>query len=780
MHDNGKLMRNAMIFMLIVSMVLCSIAFAKEETYNELPAVKAFYTNEVLEVPFDEPLAANSINRDNIYVKNSKGAKIPIDRNISKDGKTIVIKPMTEYIRGETYTLYINKNVKYRNGNSIGQNLKMNFTIMEQIPVELPTVDTAENLENLMKEAGLDQEPDYAVGIGGEIIRGSFDTAATKKLAEAATAAPSGVTSVSAEATSSQADYSTTNVQVQGVDEADVVKTDGEYLYQVNNSRIVIAKIYPSNEMKIVKIINMDEENLYPLELYVDQQRLVVIGHSNNSIPIMRPMTIDARISIYPPRYSYTTVKLIEYDIMDKKNITKTREIELEGAYVSSRKIEDKLYLVSGKRFNYYHIMRTSQENYTPSYKDSALGDEFINIPYDKIAYFPNCISANYLIVAGVDLGNPKEGVNVSTYLGGGQDIYASAENLYVALIRREEKPDYPLIHDSANPQKEYDNYRDKETIVYRFAMNEGKLICTGKGIVPGEILNQFSMDEHNEHFRIATTKGEIWRDDEHTSKNNLYVLDKDMKIVGSIEDIAPGEKIYSVRFMGDKAYMVTFKTVDPLFVIDLKDPKAPKILGALKIPGYSDYLHPYDENHIIGFGKDTVEVVHKDIHGNERGTTAYYLGMKIAMFDVSDVANPKELFTEKIGDRGTTSELLNNHKALLFSKERNLMAFPVTVMEVNEADKGISQNQVPQYGQFTFQGAYVYNIDLTEGFKLKGKITHITDDEYMKSGAYWYDNSKNVERILYINDDLYTISKGLIKANDINSLNLKGQLEIP
>jgi len=764
--------------MVIASMVLCSIAFAKEETYRELPHTKVFY-DETLEVPFDEPLAANSINRTNIYVKNSKGSKVPIDRSISEDGKTIIIKPINEYIRGENYTLYISKNVKYRSGKAIGQNLKMNFTIMEQTPVELPTVGTAENLKYLLKEAGLDQEQDYLLD-GADMIRGSFDAAATKKLAEAPAAASGLLNSVSAEVTSGQADYSTTNVQVQGVDEADVVKTDGEYLYQVNNSRIVIAKIYPSNEMKIVKIIDMDEENLYPMELYVDEERLVVIGHSNNSIPIMRPMTIDARISIYPPRYSYTTVKLIEYDIMDKKNITKTREIELEGAYVSSRKIEDKLYLVSGKRFNYYHIMRTSQENYTPSYKDSALGDEFINIPYDKIAYFPNCISANYLIVAGVNLGNPEEGVNVSTYLGGGQDIYASGENLYVALLRREAKPDNPVINDSANPQEKYDHYRDKETVVYKFTMNEGKLICTGNGVVPGEILNQFSMDEHKGYFRIATTRGEIWRDDEHTSKNNLYVLDKDMQIVGSIEDIAPGEKIYSVRFMGDRAYMVTFKTVDPLFVLDLKDPKAPRILGALKIPGYSDYLHPYDENHIIGFGKDTVEVVHKDIHGNERGTTAYYLGMKIAMFDVSDVANPKELFTEKIGDRGTTSELLNNHKALLFSKERNLMAFPVTVMEVDKADKGISQNQAPQYGQFTFQGAYVYNINLAEGFKLKGKITHITNDEYMKAGAYWYDSSKNVERILYINDDLYTISKGLIKANDINTLKAKGELEIP
>ena len=763
----------------IIALVFPAIAFAKDETYVELPSAKVFYVDETLEIPFDESLDARTINRANIYVKNSKGAKIPISRNISQDGKTIIIKPLTEYIRGEAYTLYISKNVKYRSGNSIGESIKMNFTVTEQAPEELPTVGTEENLDNLLKEAGLDREGYYGAIIKEPLIRESVDIATAQGLAEAKTAAPAPDKNLAAEVTSGKVDYSTTNVQVQGVDEADVVKTDGEYLYQVNNQRIVIAKIYPSNEMKIEKIIQLDKENLHPLELYVDEERLVVIGYSNTSIPIVRPMPEEKRSTIYPPRYSYTTVKLIEYDITDKKNITKTREIELEGAYVSSRKIGDKLYLVSNKRFNYYHIMNSYEDNKTPSYRDSALGEEFINIPYEKIAYFPDCISASYLIVAGVNLGNLKEGVNVSTYLGGGQNIYASAENLYVVTTKLQEWPKNPVIYDSANPEA-YDYYRDRETVIYRFAMNKGKLIYTGKGSVPGEILNQFSMDEYNGYFRIATTRGEIWREDEHTSKNNLYILDKNLKIVGSVEDIAPGEKIYSVRFMGGRAYMVTFKTVDPLFVIDLKDPKNPKILGALKIPGYSDYIHPYDENHIIGFGKDTVEVIHKDIHGNERGRTAYYLGMKIAMFDVSDVANPKELFTEKIGDRGTTSELLYNHKALLFSKEKNLMAFPITVMEVKDEDKAIGPDQVPKYGSFVFQGAYVYNVDLENGFKLKGKISHISEEEYLKSGSYWYNSSKNVERILYINDDLYTISKGMIMANDINNLNLKGQLEIP
>ena len=223
---------------------------------------------------------------------------------------------------------------------------------------------------------------------------------------------------------------------------------------------------------------------------------------------------------------------------------------------------------------------------------------------------------------------------------------------------------------------------------------------------------------------------------------------------------------------------MVTFKKVDPLFVIDLKDPENPTILGALKIPGYSDYLHPYDENHIIGFGKDTIELSNED-RGGIGDTTAYYQGMKIALFDVTDVNNPKEKFKEIIGDRGTESELLNNHKALLFSKEKELMAFPVTVMEVKGGNNVVSGN-TPAYGSFTFQGAYVYNINLEEGFKLRAKISHISEEEYKKSGDRWYRSNMNVERIIYVGDDIHTISKGMIKANSINDMKEKGSLLIP
>ena len=149
---------------------------------------------------------------------------------------------------------------------------------------------------------------------------------------------------------------------------------------------------------------------------------------------------------------------------------------------------------------------------------------------------------------------------------------------------------------------------------------------------------------------------------------------------------------------MGGRAYMVTFRNVDPLFAIDLKDP-APKVLGQLKIPGYSDYLHPYDENHLIGFGKETVTLPVKGAGPDE--VTAFYQGMKIALFDVTDVTQPKEKFKEIIGDRGTHSELLYNHKALLFDREKGLMAFPVDLMEVKNKPANADE-AANAYGEFT------------------------------------------------------------------------------
>jgi len=623
---------------------------------------------------------------------------------------------------------------------------------------DLPVVGTYENLKNLL--ANVQTQSGY-----GKLLMKSAP-AGTGAEPESVMVEDS-VQSVRNAAGSTDADdYSRTNIQVEGVDEADIVKTDGSYIYLVKGERVIIAQAYPPGDMKIISTLDFAEKNFNPDEMYVDDRYLIVIGHTNRyrDNPVIMPMeetSGEIMPKIYPPYYRRDMVKAIIYDIGDKSSINQVRELELDGRYVSSRKIDQSLYLVANKGIYYYPLKE--MENLKPVFRDTVTGNEYVEIDYSGIKCFPNFVEPNYLIVAGINLDRPKEKADINTYLGSGENIYASTKNLYVAVTSYQ----YEV--------KEDNNINN--TKVYKFAMNDGKLTYTAGGEVPGTILNQFSMDEYDGYFRIATTKGDTWRTDEHTSKNNVYVLDDGLNVVGKLEDIAPGERIYSVRFMGDRGYLVTFKTVDPFFVIDLKEPGHPEILGALKIPGYSNYMHPYDENHIIGFGKDTIELGQKGGNGSETDSMAFYTGMKMAIFDVTDVSNPVEMFNERIGDRGTDSELLYNHKALLFSKDKDLLAFPVSVMEVKGSE--VQETGFPEYGEFVFQGAYIYNIDLDNGFALKGRITHLSDQDYKKAGNYWYDSDRNVDRIIYINDVLYTLSGKYIKANSLDNLDEIGTLEI-
>lgn len=562
-------------------------------------------------------------------------------------------------------------------------------------------------------------------------------------------------------------DYSLTNLQVQGVDEADIIKTDGSYIYQVTNQKVVISKAFPVDAMKVSRTIAFEDESFTPQELYVDEKHLVVIGSAYDYYTPKEVQSSAKKVAIYPSPYRPNNrVKAYIYDINNKKNIEMIREVELEGNYVSSRKIESSLYMIANSGINYYIMNEEEDGPIVPYYRDSAVQDEYIQVPYKDIKCMPPVVQPSYLVVGTLNLDS-ADAVHIDTYLGASDNIYASSNNLYIAVSMRHWGP-VPFME----PVAEEDlviKENEPKTLLYKFSMDKDKTTYLAKGEVPGNILNQFSMDEYNGYFRIATTRN-TWKNGDHYSDNNVYILDESLNRAGELENIAPDERIYSVRFMGDRAYMVTFKNVDPLFVLDLKDPWQPTILGKLKIPGYSDYLHPYDENHIIGFGKDTIELPIKDWRGNDAGMSAYYLGMKIALFDVSDVNNPIEKYNVKIGDRGTDSELLSNHKALLFDKKRDLLAFPITVREV-KGDLVDARTGIPKYGEITFQGAYVYNLTAEKGFDLEGKISHLKTEDYLKAGYYDVDRNKAIRRLLYIDDILYSVSDTIITAHDIESL---------
>jgi uncharacterized secreted protein with C-terminal beta-propeller domain len=513
-------------------------------------------------------------------------------------------------------------------------------------------------------------------------------------------------------------DFSGTNVQVEGVDEADVVKTDGTYIYYAKGSEIIIVQAYPVSDVRIVSRVNMSRT---VQDIYISGDRLIVF--TAQAPDYYYYYEVDGMI-----QDEYRSILTI-LDITDRENPEEVREINMDGNYFNSRLIGDHLYFIIRNPAYIY-----DDEVELPTIRE---GDSWTTIDAECI-WYPNNTRGwmNYHTIASIDVQADDAKLTTETFLlDEGSSIYVSPTNLYLTS-----------------------EGWWRETRITKISIEDGEITFKANGTVPGYVLNQFSMDEHEGYFRIATTGTNQGR----REGNNVFVMDSELNIVGSVEGLAEGEQIYSSRFMGDRCYLVTFKITDPLFTIDLSDPENPEVLGALKIPGFSTYLHPYDENIIIGIGKETIE--------DKWGEIAWQQGVKISLFDVSDVTDPKELAKLEIGDRGTESNALYDHHAFLFSKARNLLVLPILEAQIDESDFADGKAPDDWYGEYVYQGAYIFDIS-EEGIELRGKVTHIEDqNEFLKSG-YWFESDYQVERSLYIEDNLYTLSNGMLKVNSLNSL---------
>lgn len=586
----------------------------------------------------------------------------------------------------------------------------------------LPVVGSFDKLKLILDYAGKFNQPVYRIMDGVAPMPAAMEKSAVS--ADTANAAPA---------------HSTTNIQVAGVDEADVVKTDGNYIYQLRSQDIKITEV-SSGVLKAGTTLSF-ENGMNPSELFLYNNKLIVIGSKQSYTPYQG--TMEKARSIMP--MSSPTTELLFYDVTNPEKPALIRKYEAEGNYLTSRLTGGKLYLIANKWLNTYDV---KAENAVPHFTDSVTGVT-TTVGFDAIRYFPDTVESNLMITLGFNLDQPKGEPDRNVYLGSSNNVYANTDSLVVAMDRYHYKVG-EVMNGFAPPTY------SKTTELFKFTLSNGTIRFKAKGSVPGTVLNQFSMDAYNGNYRIATTD-DSWSVGANATKNNLYVLDSNMNVKGKLEGLAPGERIYSARFMGNRAYMVTFKQVDPFYVIDLSDSTSPKVLGYLKIPGFSDYLHPYDANTVIGFGKDTVETANGAI-------TA---GVKVAMFDVSNVANPVEKSRVVLGGSGSWSEVLNNHKALMFSKENNLFALPVTLYDGKGRDN-----------RFSFQGAYVYSIDPAKGFILKGTSTHLTDAEVRDTELKWYDTSKDVKRILWIGSELYTLSDFGIKSHTLDTMKETGYLK--
>ncbi len=523
------------------------------------------------------------------------------------------------------------------------------------------------------------------------------------------------------EAAEESSAHSDTNSQVEGVGEGDMTVTNGKYIATSKWDELSLIKV----DKGMAKLVYQEKMKGTISELYLTEDKLVVINteYVGNE---------DARMAdSYYGGEDITRVRI--YDMTADKPVLKTDK-SFSGYCRTSRLIDENLYLITNKNFYFYRDIPVTIEGITPYMTDELTGLKNVK-EINDVYYLPGYVTPNFtnLAYVNIDTGDSK----FDSYLGSCDTVYASKNAIYLA----EQSYHYEITKEAEQFLPKYKT----ETNIYKFALDGKNIVYKAEGKVDGEVVNQFSLDEYNNNFRIATTTGSDWYEEDE-QKNHLFILDENLNEVGSVKDLAKGEKIYSVRFNGDRAYMVTFKTVDPLFVIDCKNPAKPEVLGYLKIPGFSTYMHMLDQNHILGFGSDT----------KEENDNVKRAGFKISLFDVTDPQNPKEVKSEIIGKEGTYSELEHNHKALMISLKKGIFAFPISIA-----------TDTPYVTKF--QGSYVYNVSEND-FSYKGNVEQSNKEDYQYQ----------IKRTLYIGNYLYSLSDNDMIITDLKTMKKVGSIEIP
>lgn len=534
----------------------------------------------------------------------------------------------------------------------------------------------------------------------------------------------------------SEPDYSRTNVQVEGVDEPDRVKTDGHRLYLATHRGVVVVEARPATAMAAVTEISM--ETLLPEGvsgsfsvhgLFLEEGHLIVIlsrGSWGGAVHLTSGLEVE------PVRpLTFATV----LDVSRPEAPQRLHTQGISGSYQTARLTQGHLYLLATEG------VRT--------------GDGIVSLPLvcreatcremdlRRVLHDPDTVGASsFSNLLAMDLRARTVGY-LSLLTGYASTLYMSSLHLYVSFHR-------PGSLAGRDTMSRASAVSDGQTTLYKVATEGIRLRVVAAGTVPGRLLNQFSLDEWEGHLRVATTT------EEKGWANHLYVLDGDLEVVGALEGLAPGERIYSARFLGDRAYLVTFKKVDPFFVLDVADPRKPRVLGDLKIPGFSEYMHPVGDNLILGIGKDTVEA--------EEGDFAWFQGIKVSLFDVRDVTRPVEAAKLVLGDRGSDSPVLRDHRAFLPIPRRGLAVLPLDLAH----QEGSPWPSTP--GRIVWRGAYVLQVG-PGTLEVAGSVTHWT------AADPWPPYNPSVLRSLYIGNALYTISEGQVKATSLEDLSPLGSL---
>ncbi|MGA1868435.1 MAG: beta-propeller domain-containing protein [bacterium] len=596
-------------------------------------------------------------------------------------------------------------------------------------------------------------------------------------------------------------EYSTTNNQVVGVDEADFIKNDGSYIYILADNKFQIIKAWPPGEAETVSKVDIEG---IPKKLFISSDRALVYS-SGDYIGIQNQ---------YPEYYNYwysdnectygydcdftgdnRRLKITVYDISDRSNPSLLREIRFSGSFINARRIGKAVHTViisptfSSPDIKYWpdilqecwynyedtptlqellsafeELKQTNREiidnstiiDWIPSIEDVRYEESGIVSDSSLIQDCSNFYETNrgerqsFLTVFSLDIDQMGELHQVSI-VGRPGAAYASSSALYIAA-RQQVNSAYGWFYEDRAGIEE-------ASMVHKFRLQENPARCeyAGSGVVKGRVLNQFSMDEYDDHFRIATTTGHLPSSNVHSTLTILKEDSEELRIVGQVDNIAPSEDIRSVRFDDSRAFIVTFKKTDPLFAFNLIDPTAPRIEGELKIPGYSTYMHLMDENHLLTIGYDADDV----------GDFAWFQGIMLQIFDVSDMSDPQQVHEEVIGTRGSTSEAATNHLAFNYFSPKDLLAIPITICEGEEGGSS--------YGtEMTFSGLLVYNVTVENGFAEPGRVSHVepgTEESAHACYNWWTNSHSIVQRSIFMDDYVYSVALDEIRIQSLDNL---------
>ncbi len=529
--------------------------------------------------------------------------------------------------------------------------------------------------------------------------------------------------------------YSTTNLQEAGVDEADVIKNDGEYFYVLTDDVLRIVRASPADSLQQLATVQLEYSGT-ALYLYGDTIIALLSDYGEYEDDIR---LLEASIGSSEVR---TAVVIV--NVADRTQPLVRKTFLFDGDLVSSRMIGSKLHVILSM---YPELPEgalstltgaIALDDWLPRY-EAVAGDGAIQTgnlaEWDDFYHPEDPDGYGVTAIVTVDVADPDAGHESVAVVADRGIIYASVNALYLT-----------------DTEYDFDNNFREDTAIHKFDLTgDGGAEYVASGSVPGRLLNQFSLGEHEGFLRVATTTGSFFGGENNVAKNHVFVLGENearLTIVGRIEDSAPGEEIYAARFIGTRGFLVTFEKIDPFFTLNLSDPTQPKLIGEWKGPGYSDYIHPMGENHLLTIGKDAEDV----------GDFSWYQGVQLSLFDVTDFANPALVDNLILGTRGTESEACHDHKAFNYFAPQKLLAIPIYLVEGGSGG--------PEIGQHTFTGLYVFRVTAEKGFKLLGRIS--TDDAQDQDYWWgWYEWTRSV----FIADIVHVVTADGIQASPIDQV---------